>query len=190
VNNIKAIKTLAMAAVVSEDDSYNLRYIQRWYSKEYSTPLADVEDIPSQDLLQTYFEVRYEDMAATDRKQEIERLLETEEEHRLRCREEDAEEASLAEFAKQIEINARKAAPTKMQDAVTQIQGALGGLADVIKRAQSQDKADDLKLKASDLDKEPDGTPPPDINFKFIETSEDFLDEPCGPRPVKKSKII
>jgi hypothetical protein len=188
VNNIKAIKTLAMAAVVSENDDYNLRYVQRWYSKEYSTPLADVEDIPVPDLLQTYFEVRYEDMAATDRKQEIERLLETEEEHRLRCREEDAEEASLAEFAKQIEINAKKAAPTKMQDAVTQIQGALGGLADVIKKAQGLDKKDDMKLKAADFEKASNGPPPPDINFKFIETSEDFLDEPCGPRAPTKSK--
>jgi len=187
MNNLRAIKLLAMAAVVSEGDEYNLRYLQRWYSREFSTPLADVMDIPVDDLLQAYFEVRYEELAGPDRKQEIEKLLETEKEHELRCREEDAREAADLEFSRRVSAAARKQPTTPISEAVSQVQGALGSLAAAVKKAQEMDKKDGDGLKASDL--QPQEPPEPRVlrdishRFDFIESDADFFDDPCGPRP-------
>ena len=45
------------------DPGYLFRFIYRWYSREFSTPLHEVENLPTEDVLRHYFEVKYEDLS-------------------------------------------------------------------------------------------------------------------------------
>ena len=91
---------LAMHGVVNGTGEYNIRYIFRWYSKEFHTPLHVVETIPMEDILQNYFECNYERMSEFERKLEIERLLMSDEELQAQKIKEDAEDADTFEFTK------------------------------------------------------------------------------------------
>jgi len=96
----KAIRLVALRNVIRQDGQYVLRYIQRWYSKTFATPLHQVDALPLDDVVMAYFESYYEDMKEEDRAKEIESLLETDEQRQARERAEDADQAEREEFAR------------------------------------------------------------------------------------------
>jgi hypothetical protein len=100
MNLYLAIQLEAMRAVQKQDSEFSMRSIRRWYSREFHTPLAEVDCVPDEDLLQAYFEDKYDSMEVADRETEIARLLETEEERIEKARQKDEEDAEAFEFAK------------------------------------------------------------------------------------------
>lgn len=74
---LKAIRILAFGSVQKRDSEYILRHIYRWYSTTFNVPLPQVDDIPLEDILTHYFEVRYEGMSEEDLEEEEVLLRET-----------------------------------------------------------------------------------------------------------------
>ncbi len=80
--------------VTAPDAEYEYRRVVRWYAKTFHTPIAQVREIPFEELLQDYYESVYEDMedAEPDAHDELERTpLEVE---RDLLAEDDAERAA------------------------------------------------------------------------------------------------
>lgn len=73
-----AIKMMAMKAVISPDEGAIVRRIQRWYSKTFHTPLADVEKIDFFELLTHYYEDTYETAASSEDGMSISKALQEE----------------------------------------------------------------------------------------------------------------
>lgn len=113
----KNIQALALAAVLIDDfdPDYNIRLLQRWYSRTFYTPLTEVEQIPTEYLLQTYWESKYNEMEAPQLEEEKEKVLETPEEREAREREEAETDASDEEWIRKMEEEAEKS-PTKVSD--------------------------------------------------------------------------
>jgi hypothetical protein len=96
-----------------EDFQYIIGRMFRWYFEKYHTPLADVEDLPLDHVVETYWLSFYEDMAEADAqdnregktanrlKREIERAVTDPEELARRQREEDAEDAEIEKLAQE-----------------------------------------------------------------------------------------
>jgi hypothetical protein len=59
----EAIEISALKSVLKPDDEYFLRRIFRWYSEKFHTALHEVEDLPLDDVLTTYFECSFELMS-------------------------------------------------------------------------------------------------------------------------------
>lgn len=61
----KTLRILAMREVTRDASTpeYALRRIMRWYSKEFSTPLHVVNDLPLHDVLTHYYEANYENLS-------------------------------------------------------------------------------------------------------------------------------
>jgi hypothetical protein len=62
----EAVKINALNAVVNPDEEYYLRFIFRWYSKTFHTPLHLIPDLPVIDILTAYYEELYEKMEKDD----------------------------------------------------------------------------------------------------------------------------
>lgn len=60
---LRSIRILALNSVENPDWESSYRRICRWYSKEFSTPLKQVEDMSEFHVLLTYFEDKYQEMA-------------------------------------------------------------------------------------------------------------------------------
>jgi hypothetical protein len=108
---IKAIQLRALSNVILDDDDaeYRLRFVFRWYSKAFATPLHQVPDLPLTDVLTAYFEERYESMTDEERETERARLVETNEERKAREAAEAAEASEADAFAREVEAQeARK----------------------------------------------------------------------------------
>ncbi len=78
--SFRAIKILALKAADQPDWEDWYRRICRWYSREFSTPLPQVMQMAEQEILQTYFEDKYEQMATSGDetvRKEYENLKET-----------------------------------------------------------------------------------------------------------------
>lgn len=99
MNFHESLKLLALKAVIAPDGEAHYRSICRWYSKEFHTPLHTVEELPEDEVLQTYFESTYEDLSENERADLLKELLETPEERAQRLRAQDIEEAENFEFA-------------------------------------------------------------------------------------------
>jgi len=100
-----AIRLNALSDVLSGDDTeYILRYIFRWYSKTFATPLHLVEELPLEDVLTAYYESKYEEMKEPELDMEKASLLETEEEKASRLRQEDEEAAVQADLMSKKEM--------------------------------------------------------------------------------------
>lgn len=57
---LQSIQILALEAVLRPDWEATYRHICRWYSKTFATPLHTVEDLPTLEVLQHFFESHYE----------------------------------------------------------------------------------------------------------------------------------
>lgn len=99
------VQILALHDVLADTGEYRLRYIMRWYSKTFYTPLDRVPTIPLANILTAFFETRYEGMDAEDREEERLKLVETDAERLARIYREEKEamanEDLLAELGKE-----------------------------------------------------------------------------------------
>ncbi len=109
---LKATRILAMRAVLkSESDvEYQLREMQRWFSREFHTELTIVEDLPIEYVAQHYYECLYADMKPEDREDVMKELIETEAQTSKRLRDEEAAAHDDDDFFEQQVASAANAA--------------------------------------------------------------------------------
>jgi succinate dehydrogenase flavin-adding protein (antitoxin of CptAB toxin-antitoxin module) len=105
---LKALRVNAFHAVKHRDSDYVLRFVQRWYSRTFATPLDDVYDVPVEDLLMHFFEARYEEMEDDDLDHELMLLTETDAERTARLAKEAEEAADDDEFFEEQKAKAKK----------------------------------------------------------------------------------
>ena len=103
MNLFKAIQLQALLAVIKPDDAAETRKIVRWFSKTFHTPIAQVEEMPFEDVLQVYYEEKFEEMSEDDLEKVKTELLESPLEKATRLKAEDAERADADLFAKLVE---------------------------------------------------------------------------------------
>lgn len=101
---LEAVKARALLTVVKPetDNEYFARYVRRWYSRTFHTPLHDVEKLPMLDLFEHYYEVTFEEMEYEERMNAIGNLLMTEEEKRSVSLEEASDDVGARELLEQI----------------------------------------------------------------------------------------
>lgn len=116
IDLFKAIRVLAAEAVKERDEDYLERYIMRWYSKTFFTPMAQVYEIPFEEILQAFFEEYYEKLDEEELDKEIQELVETDEERKTRLLELAAEELMAQQLIKASEIQNQSLAQTQLQD--------------------------------------------------------------------------
>jgi hypothetical protein len=87
VDNIKAVKLIALKNVMcagidgsGRDVDAQWRLVARWYSKTFSTPLHIVDNLPRLDIIQAFFEERYDSMDDGELHIELQELLKDENE--------------------------------------------------------------------------------------------------------------
>jgi len=98
MDGVRDLQTLALHAVLKKTGAYNLRYIFRWYSQRFHTPLHVVEALPLEDVLRHYYECEYEDLEPHEIANAIKLLSLTDEELARLRKEEDAEDADSFEL--------------------------------------------------------------------------------------------
>lgn len=98
----RAIQILALKEVISKEPSadFGFRSVARWYSKTFATPLDRVYSLPTLDVLQAYYEDRYEELSNSEAghmevRQLLEELSKSDEELEAARREQDKEDAVL-----------------------------------------------------------------------------------------------
>ena len=116
MNYYLALRLQALRAVLAPDEDANLRSIFRWYSRTFHTPLHQVEELPVEDILTAFYEQSYEDLSEEDRKAELDELLETPEERKVRMRLKDEERAEAFEFARLSAEQERRKEAKKLAD--------------------------------------------------------------------------
>lgn len=75
MHRYKAINLQALYSVVRGDDEYLKRYISRWYSTTFHTPLHETEELPFEYVLQHYHEYVYENLKHEDLQTAIKEIL-------------------------------------------------------------------------------------------------------------------
>ena len=103
---LEAIQIQALLDVMEGDFLYHYRRICRWYSTTFHTPLAEVDSLPMEYVLQQFFESRFEDMPRAERRTLALKLTETPEERKKRLAKEQA--GTDDAFAKRLAKKARK----------------------------------------------------------------------------------
>lgn len=74
----EAMNLIALKGAAHPDFASQVRYVIRWYSKTFSTPLHVVEEeIPMEDVWLAFFEEKYEDMEPEELERAIEEALKT-----------------------------------------------------------------------------------------------------------------
>jgi len=123
----------AMRGVHREDTEFTLRSICRWYSQRFATPLHEVGTprgcVDIEDVLQAFYEGRYQEMDDEKLEKELQDLMRTPEETQAAALEEDAREADNWRFNRDINLQVqakaeaaaeaarrRKAAEQKLDD--------------------------------------------------------------------------
>jgi hypothetical protein len=95
----EALRLLALKARVKPDLTDLHRFVARWYSKEFHTPLHVVFTLPIDDLWRAYFEEQFAEMEQIDIEQEVAIALETPEQREKRLSEEGQENQAEDAFA-------------------------------------------------------------------------------------------
>jgi hypothetical protein len=114
LNVFKALRIIALRDVLDEPPEYHIRYVFRWFSRNFHVPLPQVAEIPLDEVLQAFYESRYEDMSDEEREAERLILIETEAGREKRMREADADKLNEFEFKKMAnEIAAEQAKKEK-----------------------------------------------------------------------------
>lgn len=109
-----ALRLKALLAVMRPERDYFLRKIHRWYSKTFHTPIAEVEEIPIDVILEALYEEKYEAMTSQELDEERQEMLVTEEQRRQEMMDAEVEEAEAFDFAALIaleEMAKKKKAP-------------------------------------------------------------------------------
>lgn len=83
---VEEIRLLAMQAARKPDGEAFLRRICRWYSQTFATPLHIVEtEIPVEDVLMHFYEHKYDHMEDEERDVEMDEILLTPEERKVKA---------------------------------------------------------------------------------------------------------
>lgn len=203
MNTFLAHRISALNSVLhpDTDPEYELRRILRWYSQKFGIPLHpvnSVHDIPLDDLLQNYYEAKYEEMEDMEPDEhdqdqrpylvrERDLLCETDEERKQRLLEEAEDKRIGDKFQKIVEEENEKAGAkaaaigarlsTKkakldqmdMQDLIQQ------SVRDEARMLALADKIKKTKKKLTmgedelDIDQLPSAGLPPEISMKFTD---------------------
>jgi len=114
-NKYEQLRLISLRNVLSDDNEYHLRYIARWYSREFSTPLHEVYDLPIDFLLSEYYECSYAAMmeGTSEQQAELEEareaMLASEEKRKEKKLDEDKQAFEVYEFEKAIRLNPKLA---------------------------------------------------------------------------------
>ncbi len=100
---IRAVQQIAMAGHLKPDVPAVYRKICRYYSKEFNTPLHEVEQLPIYDVLLHFYEDRYENMEAQERDDIKKQLARTKPERDALEAEKEDETQSDEEWIRQLE---------------------------------------------------------------------------------------
>lgn len=123
VVNVNAVRTKALIAVTKPDVAASMRRIFRWYSREFSTPLHTVDTLPLEDILQAYYEDRYESMEEPLLEQEMaEMSLTPAERAKVEAAQTEADEefeAMVLAQIKQAEDQAKSGKPDRLPEDVS-----------------------------------------------------------------------
>lgn len=172
---LKAIRLLAWDSVKNRPSEYLMRHIFRWYSERFHTPLHEVDDLPLEDVLQHYFEVRYEELPDELSDDEEEHLRETREERLAREANEAAEKEDDDAFFRQVQAEAaaqRAKAPKldeKLQPAERPLMIAAPTMGEVLP-THFAEVAQGAEPKIKEV--------PPEINMQFVdENAFDNIDD-------------
>ncbi|GAC1696258.1 MAG: hypothetical protein NVS9B9_18800 [Ktedonobacteraceae bacterium] len=166
----------ALLAHIKSDTDYNLRYVFRWYSKTFHTPLHTVERLPLDFILEHYFEDSVEQMSPEARHKKVRELLLTQEERERRSSNEDAEEADAELFRAQALEEQKKLEKEQIEEANKEL-------------VVSQQQGGSLPEPTVPS---PDESPKPDIQMSFVDLSEldkemDRLDHQYDKEPQEQS---
>lgn len=118
---IESARVRALRCVLEDGPEYRLRQIQRWYSRSFSTPLAEVNALPLEEVIGAYFEDAYGKLEGEDLEKEVALVVETAEESRRRVLDEGQGDASDDAFFKKVQEESKaaaqslKAAPVQQQ---------------------------------------------------------------------------
>lgn len=93
----EAVKLNALESVVNPDSEYYLRFMFRWYSKTFHTPLHTVPDLPLVEVLTAYYENMYENMKEEDLHDERLRSSMTPEEWAEKMKQEEMDDLAFLE---------------------------------------------------------------------------------------------
>ena len=177
MNKWDAMRATALAAVVEEPFEYQLRRISRWYSKTFHTPLADVDNIPVEDLIYTYYECMYEDLPPERREEEIEDIFTPPDKRVLKLDETTERKVSDDDFMKQIQDEEKKKAEEAkktpdMADKMEKMAQSMAGLSDAFKAAKEVLKEPEVPREISlnfkpDLSDLPDDEPDTAFGMKL-----------------------
>lgn len=103
MNKYEALRLVALQGAYKPDAESNVRFVLRWYSKTFHTPLHEVYELPLEDVWLAYYEERYQALEKEDLDEEVSKALESPEARNEREMEDEAEKASSLEFAKMSE---------------------------------------------------------------------------------------
>jgi uncharacterized protein (UPF0147 family) len=111
MDTLESIRVKALLDVMEGHFEYHFRRICRWYSTTFHTPLAEVDSLPMDFVLQAFFENRFEDMSKAERKKLALEMTESEAEQKVRLAKEKAgsDEAFTKRIRKQAIKDAKKA---------------------------------------------------------------------------------
>ncbi len=173
----ESVQLLALASIKKPDGNYFIRRICRWYSREFSTPLHEVEALPLDYVLQNYFESIYEELEEEDFDKRVAEVLESPEQKKMRKTEQELEEMEYEEFAQFTADQAKMEAQQKEKD----------GLANV--PIQPQAAPFQLGQSRESALPKPSATPP-SVRMEFVNPNllEDEAEELGGLAPPPKKK--
>jgi hypothetical protein len=199
---IESLQFQAMGAVMHPDDDAWARKIFRYYSKQFSTPLHLVYEMPFEDVIREVLEDMFDSMSEEDREEKIEWLLMTPKERA----EHDASEGNLGkkddEFLDRVNAEVSAGESIKRPEEKT-LEPSKAGMQALTKRIQrAREKA--LKASGSDIPKPKTATKPaskepetigelPEFKMEFGPspnlTGKSWADslDPLGPPPKKKT---
>lgn len=103
---LRAIKLEALACVMVKDyapPDFYMRRLARWYSRTFSTPLHEVEQLPTFLIMRAWAEEHYESMEEEERETERQKLIETDEERRHRLAKDTIDNIEDDDWFKEIE---------------------------------------------------------------------------------------
>lgn len=125
MDRYEALRLIALRGAYRPDTEASVRYVMRWYSKTFHTPLHEVYELPLDDIWLAFYEERYQSMDPNELESEVAEALESPEARNEREMSEEVEKASVMEFAKMSEsmsktqpINKEVLGPPKVPETV------------------------------------------------------------------------
>lgn len=165
MDQITATRISALHSVEHPDRDYLIRKILRWYSKTFHTPLADVEELPLDDIMQAYYENRVEEMSPEERAEERALLLKTEEQRISEIMAEEAEEAELFEMGRLMAADEAKKKATKVKAKDQKSDEQIAPIQHQTPPLRLRDRDTELPSPAAI-------TIPPNVEVKFIDEAD------------------